>query len=149
MGTDNFWGGMVEGALGQVPNMQCIVVENRDAESAEVFRDLVQARGVKGVHQILGQPLQVSSTKIRKMCNSNDTEGLKGCLGIPRVSDYIIENRLFKDKLCEMDPMVFADFKDLGYQYPITAKMRDDFQSKFLDSNENLENLLRHSKLIS
>ena len=50
MGTDNFWGGMVEDALSQVPNMQCIVVENRDAESAKVFRDRVQARGVKGVH---------------------------------------------------------------------------------------------------
>jgi hypothetical protein len=63
----------------------------------------------------MGQPLQVSSTKIRKMCNSNDTDGLKECIGIPRVSDYIIENRLFKDNLCEMDPLVFADFKDLGY----------------------------------
>jgi hypothetical protein len=52
----------------------------------------------------MGQPLQVSSTKIRKMCNSNDTDGLKECIGIPRVSDYIIENRLFKDNLCEMDP---------------------------------------------
>jgi hypothetical protein len=27
--------------------------------------------------------------------------------------------------------------------------MRDDFQGKFLDSNENLENILKYSKLIS
>jgi len=33
MGTDNFWGGFVEEAMEAVPNMQCIVVENRDEKS--------------------------------------------------------------------------------------------------------------------
>jgi hypothetical protein len=82
------------------------------------------------------------------MCNANNLEGLKDCIGLEPVANYIIQNRLFKDKLFEMDPRIFSDFNDIGIKYPITGKMREDLFTNFLVSNQNLEKLLVRANLI-
>ena len=44
-----------------------------------------------------GNLLQVSSTKIRELCNQNDIEQLKQVMGIDSIALYIIQHELFQD----------------------------------------------------
>ena len=68
------------------------------------------------------------------MCNKGDHEGLREVIGINKIADYIIENRLFKDKICDFDPRVFIDFEEISLQYPKTNKMRNDIIKYLIDN---------------
>jgi len=81
------------------------------------------------------------------MCNSSNQEGLREVLGLAPVSDYLHEHRLFKDRLLTAEG-VFLDFADLDMQYPVTGKMREDLFTRFVQSDEKVEKMLKRARLI-
>lgn len=89
----------------------------------------------------------VSSTLIRKLCNSDDNIKLREVIGIPKVSDYIIKNNLFKNSPIMKNATNFLSFSQAGLSYPRNHQERDAlFKTKF--TADQISHFLRLSGLI-
>lgn len=89
----------------------------------------------------------VSSTLIRKLCNSDDNIKLREVIGIPKVSDYIIKNNLFKNSPIMKNTTNFVSFTQAGLSYPRNQQERDAlFRLKF--TSDQISHFLRLSGLI-
>lgn len=89
----------------------------------------------------------VSSTLIRKLCNSDENIKLREVIGIPKVSDYIIKNNLFKNAPIVRNETNFVSFDQIGLSYPRNQNERDNlFKTKF--SSDQISRLLQLSGLI-
>lgn len=89
----------------------------------------------------------VSSTLIRKLCNSDENMKLREVIGIPKVSDFIIKNNLFKDATIIRNATNFVSFDHVGLSYPRNQNERDNMFKTKIGSGQ-ISRLLQLSGLI-